>query len=92
MSLARSTPTTALGKRKRPTVSYAEKDVLDFLSDGEEDTTVQLDQSSDDESDKDDRTYSTRKVSLQDLVRQSIQSNTPEESTKEEELVEEEKD
>ena len=65
MSTTNSTPSMNVGKRKRPVVSYAEDDGLGGLlgdMDGHEANV--LDQSSGDESDNDDRTYSTRKVRL----------------------------
>lgn len=50
-------------KRKRTVVSYAQLDPLaDLLSDDEDITTVSCRESSDDESDNDDRTYSKHKV------------------------------
>ena len=50
-------------KRKRTIVSYAEVDQLaDVLSEEEDDVSKQSPESSDDESDNDDRTYSRRKV------------------------------
>lgn len=52
-------------KRKRTLVSYAEVDQLaDLLSEEEDDVSNQYLESSDDESDNDDRTYSRRKVCL----------------------------
>jgi hypothetical protein len=50
-------------KRKRTVVSYAQPDPLsDIFSDDEDIATVPCDDSSDDESDNDDRTYSRHKV------------------------------
>jgi len=52
-------------KRKRTVVSYTEPDQLaDLLMDDENIATVPSDESSDDESDNDDRTYSKNKVCL----------------------------
>jgi len=50
-------------KRKRTVVSYAQVDPLaDLLSDDEDVSMVSSHESSDDESDNDDRTYSRRRV------------------------------
>lgn len=50
-------------KRKRTVVSYAQLDPLaDLLSDDEDVTMVSCHESSDDESENDDRTYSRRRV------------------------------
>ena len=52
-------------KRKRTVVSYAQLDPLaDLMSDNEDIATVSYYESSADESDNDDRTYSRRKVCL----------------------------
>jgi hypothetical protein len=52
-------------KRKRPVVSYAQLDPLaDLLNDDEDITVPPNDESSDDESDNDDRTYSRRNVCI----------------------------
>ena len=53
-----------LQKRKRTVVSYAQPDQLaELLGDDEDIATVPYHESSDDESDNDDRTYSRHKVS-----------------------------
>lgn len=50
-------------KRKRTVVSYVQLDPLaDLMSDDEETISVSCQESSDDESDNDDRTYSRHKV------------------------------
>lgn len=51
-------------KRKRTVVSYVEPDPLaDLMIDDDDDiTTIPMDESSEDESDNDDRTYSKNKV------------------------------
>jgi hypothetical protein len=52
-------------KRKRTVVSYAQLDPLaDLLNDDEDITVLPNDESSDDESDNDDRTYSRRNVCI----------------------------
>ena len=63
MSFIYDTLATLSRKRKRAVVSYAEIDPLvDILSDEEDDVANQADETNDDESDEDDRTYSKHKV------------------------------
>jgi hypothetical protein len=63
MSTISTTPAMNTQKRKRTVVSYAELDQLpDLFSDDDDTTTVPCDESSGDESDNDDRTYSRNKV------------------------------
>jgi hypothetical protein len=65
MPTTSATPAMTPQKRKRTVVSYAELDQLpDLFSDDEDITTVPRDESSEDESDNDDRTYSKNKVYL----------------------------
>jgi len=60
-------------KRKRTVVSYAEVDPLAYLlSDDEDVTMVSCHESSDDESDNDDRTYSRRRVCFAHGQKQAI--------------------
>jgi hypothetical protein len=63
MSTVLAIPAMNPQKRKRNIVSYAELDQLpDLFSDDEDMTAVPHDESSNDESDNDDRTYSKHKV------------------------------
>jgi len=91
MSTTISTPSMAIGKRKRPVVSYAEDDDLGgLLGDMKGHEANGLDQSSGDESGNDDRTYSTRKVSSYPTPPQDKPSDAAKESNQEEGLAEEE--
>lgn len=66
MSITSASPISNLQKRKRTVVSYAQADPLvDSMSDDEDITAISHYDSSDDESDNDDRTYSRRKVWLE---------------------------
>jgi hypothetical protein len=63
MSSTSATPAMNHQKRKRTVVSYAELDQLpDVFSDDDDVTTIPHDESSGNESENDDRTYSKNKV------------------------------
>ena len=65
MSAVQTIATTVTGKRKRTVVSYADDRSSDAIwSDVGEDQDITSDQDSGDESDNDDRTYSSRKVNF----------------------------
>lgn len=69
MSTMSTTPATTIGKRKRTVTSYAEVDDLDgILDDTHGNAGPDLGADDGDESDNDDRTYSSRKVGANDLL------------------------
>ena len=74
MSTMPATPAMNPQKRKRNIVSYAELDQLpDLFSDDEDIIAVPQDESSNDESDNDDRTYSKNKVDFGPFQIQPVQ-------------------
>jgi hypothetical protein len=74
MSTILAIPAMNFQKRKRNIVSYAELDQLpDLFGDDEDIIAVPQDESSDDESDNDDRTYSRHKVTFDPFQIQPVQ-------------------
>lgn len=85
MSANPSTPSMTIGKRKRTVVSYAEDDSYrGMLGESQDEAAPTLNQSSGNESDDNDRTWSTRKVGTTISLHLSVRSNPREETIEKE--------